>query len=584
MTLDQIAHALGGEVAGGQVLAPGPNHSPKDRSLAVKLGNNGGLIVFSHAGDDIQSCKDHVRAKLGLPPWNGNKSRLVQAYDYLDAEGTLLFQVCRFEPKNFRQRRPDGNGGWTWKLGDTPRVLYRLPELLEAVASERTVFIAEGEKAVDALAKLGVPATCSPMGAGKWRDEYSKHLAGADVVILPDNDAAGELHQAMVVKSLAGVAGRVRLLRLAGLPEGGDVYDWIEAGGDAQQLAQAVEHADEVNGPDAQPKGDEQPKATGWQAHVFTAAALRTMQFPEISYIVPGIIPEGLTILAGRPKIGKSWMALDIAIGVATGKPVLGSVHVEQGDVLYCCLEDNKRRLQRRVTKLLSPFSDEWPERLTLTTRWRRLDQGGVEDIEAWCNSVPEPRLVLLDTLAGVRPTRGNAESLYESDYRALLDVHRLSNERGIGAAALHHTRKMEADDPIDTISGSLGLPGVADTCLILAKTTQGTTLYIRGRDIEECERAIIFGSGNCKWTLLGDAAEVHRSDGRKKILDALAKATDLMTPGEIEAATGIKRNSVDQFLLQMKASGEVVQIKRGHYCHPDHAAKYAISPKNGKN
>ena len=183
-----------------------------------------------------------------------------------------------------------------------------------------------------------------------------------------------------------------------------------------------------------------------------------------------------------------------------------------------------------------------------------------------------------------MRPTRGNAETLYESDYRALLDVHRLSNERGIGAAALHHTRKMEADDPIDTISGSLGLPGVADTCLILAKTPKGTTLYVRGRDIEECERAIMFGSGNCKWTLLGDAAEVHRSDGRKKILDALAKATDLMTPGEIEAATGIKRNSVDQFLLQMKASGEVVQIKRGHYCHPDHAAKHAIPPKNGKN
>ena len=404
-------------------------------------------------------------------------------------------------------------------------------------------------------------------------------------MLLPDNDQPGEKHASDVAKSLAGVASRVRVLRLAGLPQGGDVYDWIEAGGDAQQLAQAVELADEVNGPDAQPvRNIPQPKATGWQAHVFTAAALRTMQFPEISYIVPGIIPEGLTILAGRPKIGESWMALDIAIGVATGKPVLGSVHVEQGDVLYCCLEDNKRRLQRRVTKLLSPFSDEWPERLTLTTRWRRLDQGGVEDIEAWCNSVREPRLVLLDTLAGVRPTRGNAETLYESDYRALLDVHRLSNERGIGAAALHHTRKMEADDPIDTISGSLGLPGVADTCLILAKTTQGTTLYVRGRDVEECERAITFGSGNCKWTLLGDAAEVHRSDGRKKILDALAKATDLMTPGDIEAATGIKRNSVDQFLLQMKASGEVVLIKRAHYCHPDHAAKHAIPPKNGKN
>lgn len=160
-----------------------------------------------------------------------------------------------------------------------------------------------------------------------------------------------------------------------------------------------------------------------WQSHVFTAAALRTMEFPEISYVIPGIIPEGLTILAGRPKIGKSWMALDVAIGAASGGKVLGGIHVTQGDVLYCCLEDNKRRLQRRVTKLLSPFGGEWPERLTLATRWRRLDQGGVEDIEAWCDSVPEPRLVMLDTLAGVRPTRGNAETLYESDYIELCSM-----------------------------------------------------------------------------------------------------------------------------------------------------------------
>ena len=196
------------------------------------------------------------------------------------------------------------------------------------------------------------------------------------------------------------VAARVRVLRLAGLPEGGDVADWIAAGGTADQLAQAAELADEQ-------KSDE-PKAelTGWQSHVFTAAALRTMAFPPVSYIVPGIIPEGLTILAGRPKIGKSWMALDLALGIATGKPVLGGVHAEQGDVLYCCLEDNPRRLQRRITKLLSLFGSGWPERLALTTRWRRLDDGGVEDIEAWCDSVPKPRLVLLDTLAGVRSAR----------------------------------------------------------------------------------------------------------------------------------------------------------------------------------
>ena len=274
-------------------------------------------------------------------------------------------------------------------------------------------------------------------------------------------------------------------------------------------------------------------RATDWRSHVFTAAALRTMDFPAVSYIVPGIIPEGLTILAGRPKIGKSWMALDLAIGIATGKTVLGGVHVEQGDVLYCCLEDNPRRLKRRVTKLLGAFGGEWPERLTLATRWRRLDQGGVEDIEAWSKSVPLPRLVLLDTLAGVRPARAGSDTLYEGDYRALSDVHRFSNERGMGAVALHHTRKMEAEDPVDTISGSFGLAGQADTCLILARSNKGTTLYVRGRDIEECERAITFGSENCKWTLLGDAAEFHWKDSEFaapagcRAADARARSAD---------------------------------------------------------
>jgi AAA domain len=135
------------------------------------------------------------------------------------------------------------------------------------------------------------------------------------------------------------------------------------------------------------------PKAESWQTHVFTAAALRTMPFPPVSYVVPGLIPEGLTILAGRPKIGKSWLVLDLAIGTATGQNVLGGIKVVEGDVLYCALEDNPRRLQRRITKLLSPLGGDWPERLTLATRWRRLDEGGVEDIEAWCATVQNPRL-----------------------------------------------------------------------------------------------------------------------------------------------------------------------------------------------
>jgi hypothetical protein len=304
---------------------------------------------------------------------------------------------------------------------------------------------------------------------------------------------------------------------------------------------------------------------TDWRSHIFTASALRTMDFPEVAFIVPGLIPEGLTLLAGRPKIGKSWLALDLGIGIAAGKQVLGGIEVSQGDVLYCALEDNRRRLKRRIMKL----SGEWPERLTMTTQWRRLDQGGVEDIDDWCRSVSSPRLVLLDTLAGVRPVRSGNDTLYDGDYKALSDIHRLANDRGLGVVALHHTRKMEAEDPVDTISGSLGTAGAADTCLVLMRSSRGTTLYVRGRDIEEGERAVVFGPETCRWTLLGDAADVQRSDTRKAILNALMEATDLMRPADIAAASTLPRNTVDVTLHRMAADGEVIQVSRGQYCHP---------------
>jgi hypothetical protein len=113
--------------------------------------------------------------QAGLPPFGSNgkaQQRVIATYDYTDESGALLYQVLGFEPKDFRQRRPDGVGGWLWKLDGVRRIPYRLPELIEALANERPVFVVEGEKDVEALAAISVPATCNPHGTGKWRDEY----------------------------------------------------------------------------------------------------------------------------------------------------------------------------------------------------------------------------------------------------------------------------------------------------------------------------------------------------------------------------------------------------------------------------
>ena len=166
--------------------------------------------------------------------------KIVAAYDYAAADGTLLFQVVRFDPKDFRQRVPDGRGGWAWLMKGVNRVLYRLPKVLEAVAAERTIFVAEGEKAVHALETIGMVGTCSPGGAGKWKPAYSAALAGADVVILPDNDAPGRAHADQVARALDGIAKQVTVVALPGLSEKGDVADWVAAGGTTAELVALV--------------------------------------------------------------------------------------------------------------------------------------------------------------------------------------------------------------------------------------------------------------------------------------------------------------------------------------------------------
>ena len=155
-------------------------------------------------------------------------------YDYCDEAGALVFQVLRYEPKTFRQRRPEGSG-WSWSVKGVRKLPYRLPELL-AAPTDAPVFIVEGEKDADALAALGLVATCNAGGAGKWKKEHSEFLRSRRVVVLPDNDSAGEKHAQQVERSLRGIAAEVRTLVLPGLPDKGDVSDWLDAGGTLEEL------------------------------------------------------------------------------------------------------------------------------------------------------------------------------------------------------------------------------------------------------------------------------------------------------------------------------------------------------------
>jgi putative DNA primase/helicase len=177
------------------------------------------------------------------PPSPPPPRRIVATYPYHDEDGKLLFEAVRYEPKDFRQRRPDGNGDWTWSVKGVLAVPYRLPELVEAVRAGRHVFVVEGEKDADTMLDLGLVATCNAGGSGKWTAEHSECLRGARVVILPDHDEPGQKHAREVAESLRGIAAEVRVLELPGLAPKGDVSDWLDAGGTVEALKELARAA-----------------------------------------------------------------------------------------------------------------------------------------------------------------------------------------------------------------------------------------------------------------------------------------------------------------------------------------------------
>ncbi len=329
--------------------------------------------------------------------------------------------------------------------------------------------------------------------------------------------------------------------------------------------------------------------APQWKLGSFTAEQLQAMKFPPTSFLVEGIIPaEGLTLLCSKPKFGKSWLDYDICIGCTTNRFILGQIIPAQGDVLYLALEDSKRRLQRRMSKLL-PAGTAWPKDLTLKTEWRHLHEGGLDDIRGWHadskRNGRKPILVVIDVLAKVRKPTGNKQ-LYEADYEALTGLTQLASELGLAVVVVHHTRKMASDDLMETISGSFGISGAADTILVLANKASGTVLDVRGRDVESRELAIEFSKESCRWRILGTATEVHMSDQRGRVLAALEDADEGLAVAEIVVAAQLRsRNAADILLFKMAKAGTIERVKRGVYGLPGTVAKLAAknSGKIGK-
>ena len=297
-----------------------------------------------------------------------------------------------------------------------------------------------------------------------------------------------------------------------------------------------------------------------------SATELMRLELPAVKWAVPDVLPEGVTILAGKPKMGKLWLGLGLCVSVAAGGRALGKIGVERGGALYLGLEDRERRLQKRLRKILG--ERDVPHGLDVAWEWPQLDHGGVEALDSWLEAHPDTRLVVIDTLKKIRPRDGQSRSVYDLDYEALEPLLPLAAEYGVAMLVVHHLRKLEAGDPFDMISGSTGLTGGVDGALVLKRDRgkQDATLAVDGRDIEEpSELALRWDADIASWSLMGDAEEYRQSEERRRILQLLERIGEPMGPKDIAEALEKNRSTTRVLLANMKQDGQVEATSRGY-------------------
>lgn len=290
------------------------------------------------------------------------------------------------------------------------------------------------------------------------------------------------------------------------------------------------------------------------------------------------MIPEGLTLFAGAPKVGKSWLALDLGVAVASGGKAFGKIDVEPGPVLYLALEDTPRRLQKRLRQVLA--GSPAPGGLVLGIECPPLPAGGYQRIEQWLRRESEPRLVIIDVFERVRGPNLVNQSAYAADYAAARNVKALADCYGCSVIVITHVRKMSSADYLSEISGTLGLPGAADTICIL-KRSRGEAdglLQITGRDVEENEYALRFDGKLGAWQLLGEAATLGVSDTRRKILDWI-RGHEGDRPAAIALGTGLDRELVKKTAQRMTDDGQLDTGEHGRYFTPKPLAMSPLSP-----
>jgi AAA domain len=306
------------------------------------------------------------------------------------------------------------------------------------------------------------------------------------------------------------------------------------------------------------------PARTSW-----TAPELMSTVFPEPKWAVEGIVPEGASLLAGPPKVGKSWLGLGLAVSVASGGLALGRVPVTEGDALYLALEDPGRRVQQRLGKVLA--GDRPPPRLTVTVACPPIASGGSDRICGWLDRNPGARLVIVDVLARVRSAPGQNIPRYDADYAAITELKTIADKYAIAVLVVHHTRKMTDADFLQEVSGTNGLAGAADSILVLRRSRGEAdgVLHVTGRDVDEAEYALKFAADLGSWQLLEGPAIEHTIGETRSAILKYVRENEGSSPKQIASGAGLGYELVKKTVARMADDGQLDTDGNGHYLAP---------------
>jgi AAA domain len=506
----------------------------------------------------VGDCRCGVRHDPRAPqPLDQAERHIVARYPYRDEQGRLLYEVVRYEPKTFRQRRPDGYGqrGWLWNLNGTRRVLYRLPELIDAVKAGRTIFLPEGEKDVDALVKRGLDATTNSGGAKKFPADQARYLTGADVVILEDHDADGRQHTEDLYGKLSPVVKSFKRLAFPDLPKGGDISDWLMLGHTADELLALVAAAPAYE-PHNSSARDRQPSGLA----LTRLSDLMAEPEEAVEWLVDGLLPSGgFSLLAAKPKVGKSTLARCLALAVARGESFLGRA-TSQGPVIYLALEEKRSEVRKH---------------------FQAMDASGEEEIYIYAATAPvdalekihavveekRPVLLIIDPL--FRMTRVKDSNDYAQVTAALEPLMSLARETGCHVLVIHHLGKGERTGA-DAILGSTAIRAAVDTSVILKRSERYRTICSEQRYGEDLDETTLRFDSQTRTISLGDTKE-HEEESviAQAIIDFLGAKPEGVTEAQIDEDVEGRTRHKRMALRNLLKAGIIDRRGRGGKSEP---------------